>query len=250
MILEILKETLMRRRAVRRLHLAYLGVYAVVYIALSAVSSSVDPPQWGMWLFAWSGCAFPVLLTVGLFGGDIASGRMMQLVTKPISLGTLYLFRVFGVYIQCVIHLSICYGSIFLVSAWTNTATAGNLGPWFVASLLIAPAWMTLSATVSTFVSRDFNVAVVFIGAIATFMVLQSADVVGAIMGFPAMSKAVETIGIYAVPSVVLLCRLAMRPCAATEGFVAVIHPMVMTVLYAAIGIGILNQREFMRERE
>lgn len=250
MIGEIFKETLLRRRAIRRLHLAYPAVYAIVYIALSAVSSSADRPQWGLWLFAWSGCVFPVLLSVGLFGGDIASGRMMQLVTKPISWGTLYLLRVLGIYIQCAVHLSICYGSVFIADAWTNAAMAGSLGPWFLASLLIAPVWIALSATVSTFVSRDFNVAVVFIGAIAVFMVLQSADVLAAIAGIPPMSKAVEKVGVYGMPSVVLLFKLATRPWTAPEGIIAVIHPVLMTAVYAWIGTGILNRREFARERE
>ena len=249
MIGEILKETVVRRRAIRRLHLAYLAAYAAVYVSLSAVSTSADPPRWGLWLFVWSGCVLPVLLTIGIFGGDIASGRMMQLVTKPIALGTLYLFRFLGVYLQCVVHLSICYGSVFIVASWTDAQAEGTLGPWFLASLLISPVWITLSATVSTFVSRDFNVAVVFIGAIATFMVLQSADILAAIMSLPIMSEAVTVIGIYGMPSVVLLCKLGMRQCTGTEGIVAAVHPIVMATVYAAIGIVILNRREFTRER-
>lgn len=249
MIGAILRETVMRRRAIVRLHLTCLVVYGVVYVSLSALSSPASPPQWGMWLFVWSGCVLPVLLTIGIFGGDIASGRMMQLVTKPMSLGTLYLFRFLGVYLQCVVHLSICYGSMIFIAA-SNARTGGNLGSWFLASLLIAPVWITLSATVSTFVSRDFNVAVIFIGVIVTFMVLQSADALATIMGMPAISEAVEKVGIYGMPSLVLLCKLGMQQCTAMEWVVAVLHPVVMTAVYAAIGIAILNHREFMRERD
>lgn len=249
-ISEIFKETLMRRSAIRRLHLGYLVVYAVVYASLSVASPSTNPPRWGMWLFVWSGCVFPVLLTMGIFGGDIASGRMMQLVTKPMSLRALFLWRCLGVYIQCVVHLSISYGFIFIAASRTNAHVAGDLGSWFLASLVIAPVWIALSATVSTCVSRDFNVAVVFIGAIAIFMILQATDAFAAIMDMPALSRAVEVIGIYCLPSVVLLCKLGMRQSTGVETVLAVVHPVVITALCATIGIVILNHREFTRERD
>jgi ABC-type transport system involved in multi-copper enzyme maturation permease subunit len=248
MIVEVLKETVFRRRFIPMLHGLYLGIYIMVYTIFYLLPSETG--QWELWLFIWSGCLFPVLLTAGLFGDDIANGRILQLVIKPVSLGSLYLLRVLGVFVQCVVHLAVCYLLLFVVYRITGQEAKGHLGLWFLASVLISLTWLMLSASISTFLLREFNVAMILIGGIVVFMLWQSASIVASIADWPAISKVADGILIYGVPPVALLFRLGMQRYGMAGSFVVTLHAIAMAVLYAIIGIVILTHREFVRKRE
>jgi len=248
MIFEVLKETFLRRRFIPMLHVLYVGVYIMVFTIYYLLPSK--SPQWGLWLFVWSGCLFPVLLTAGLFGDDIASGRILQLLIKPISLGTLYLMRVLGVFIQCMIHLTVCYLMLFIMYLCTEQQATGHLGLWFLASVLISLTWLMLSASISTFMLREYNVVTVLIGSIVVFMLWQSASIVASILDWPTVSKVADGIMIYGVPPVGLLFRLGMQKYSTTGGLAVTLHAVAMAVMYAVFGIVILTHREFVRKRE
>ncbi len=248
MIVEILKETVFRRRFIPMLHGLYLGIYITIYIIFFLLPSETG--RWELWLFIWSGCLFPVLLTAGLFGDDIASGRILQLLIKPISLRTLYLLRVLGVFIQCVVHLAVCYLLLFIVYRITGQETKGHLGLWFLASVLISLTWLMLSASFSTFLLREYNIVMVLIGSIVVFMLWQSASTVAVIMGWSALSKLADGIMIYGVPPVALLFRLSMQKYSMAGSIVVALHTVAMAALYAIVGIVILTHREFLRKRE
>lgn len=248
MIAEVLKETIFRRRFIPVLHMLYLGVYIMIYTVYHLLPSETG--QWELWLFIWSGCLFPVLLTAGLFGDDIAGGRMLQLVIKPISLGTLYLLRVLGVFIQCVIHLAVCYLLLFIVYRITGQEAKGHIGLWFFASVLISLTWLTLSASFSTFLFREYNIVMVLIGSIVVFMLWQSASTVAAITGWSALSKLADGMMIYGVPPIALLFRLSMQKYGITGSVAVTLHAVIMAALYVIVGIMILTHREFVRKRE
>ena len=248
MIVEVLKETVFRRRFIPMLHGLYLGVYITIYVIFYLLPS--ETAQWELWLFIWSGCLFPVLLTAGLFGDDIASGRILQLVIKPTSLATLYLLRVLGVFIQCVVHLAVCYLLLFIVYRINGQEAKGHLGLWFLASVLVSLTWLMLSASFSTFLLREYNVVMVLIGSIVVFMLWQSASIVASLAGWPAVSKVADGILIYGMPPIALLFRLAMQRYSITGCVAVTLHAVVMAVLYAIAGIVILTHREFVRKRE
>lgn len=248
MIFEVLKETFLRRRFIPVLHVLYVVVYIIVFTIYYLLPSKST--QWELWLFVWSGCLFPVLLTAGLFGDDIASGRILQLLIKPISLGMLYLMRVLGVFIQCMIHLALCYLMVFIMYLFTEQQAKGHLGLWFLASVLISLTWLMLSASISTFMLREYNVVVILIGSIVVFMLWQSASIIASIADWPVISKAADGIMIYGVPPVVLLFRLGMQKYSTAGVLAVILHAVAMAVLYAFVGIVILTHREFVRKRE
>ena len=248
MIIEVLKETVFRRRFIPMLHVLYLGVYIMIYAIFYLLPS--ETAQWELWLFVWSGCLFPILLTAGLYGDDIASGRVLQLVIKPISLGTLYLMRALGVFIQCIVHLAVCCFLVFIMYLITEQEVKGHLGLWFLASVLASLTWLMLSASFSTFLLREYNVIVVLVGSIVVFMLWQSASIVASIADWPAISKIADGILIYGVPPVALLFRLGMQKCSMAGGVAVTVHAVAMAVLYAIVGIVILTHREFVRKRE
>ena len=93
---ELIMETVLRKTFIRVLHIAWLGTYAAIFLI-------AFPPElwnWGAFLFGWSGCLLPLLLSAGIFGNDIASGRITLLVTKPVRLRDLYLYRLLGLSLQ------------------------------------------------------------------------------------------------------------------------------------------------------
>lgn len=245
---EVLKETFLRRRFIPMLHVLYVVVYIMVFTIYYLLPSK--SPQWELWLFGWSGCLFPVLLTAGLFGDDIASGRILQLLIKPISLGTLYLMRVLGVFIQCVIHLAVCFLMLFIMYLLTEQQAKGHIGLWFLASVLISLTWLMLSASISTFMLREYNVVVVLIGSIVVFMLWQSASIVASIADWPVISKAADGFMIYGVPPVGLLFRLGMQKYSTAGSLAVTLHAVTIAALYTVIGIVILTHREFIRKRE
>ena len=248
MIYEVLKETFLRRRFIPMLHVLYMVVYIMVFTIYYLLPSKST--QWELWLFVWSGCLFPVLLTAGLFGDDIASGRILQLLIKPISLGTLYLMRVLGVFIQCVIHLTVCFSMLFIMYLLTEQQARGHLGLWFLASVLISLTWLMLSASISTFMLREYNVVLVLIGSIVVFMLWQSASIIASIADWPVISKVADGFMIYGVPPVGLLFKLGTQKYS-TAGVLAVtLHAVAMAALYIVIGIVVLTHREFIRKRE
>jgi ABC-type transport system involved in multi-copper enzyme maturation permease subunit len=248
MIVEVFKETVFRRRFIPMVHMLYMGVYITIYIIFYLLPSETG--QWELWLFIWSGCLFPVLLTAGLFGDDIASGRMLQLLIKPISLRTLYLMRVLGVFIQCVVHLAVCYLLLFIVYRITGQEAKGHLGLWFFASVLVSLTWLMLSASFSTFLLREYNIVMVLIGSIVVFMLWQSASTVAAITGWSALSKLVDGMMIYGMPPIALLFRLSMQKYSMAGSIAVTLHAVSMAALYAIVGIVILTHREFVRKRE
>jgi ABC-type transport system involved in multi-copper enzyme maturation permease subunit len=248
MIAEVLRESLFRRRFIPLLHIVYLGVYLLVYGIFCVIPSG--PTRWGLWLFIWSGCLLPVLLTAGAFGDDIASGRILQLVTKPVSLGTLYVLRALGVFIQCAVHLAVCYSLVFVLHSLTGQGGQESLGPWFLASLLASLAWLTLSCSLSTFLLREYNIVVIMIGSILVVMLWQSVVVVASVANWPMVSEVANGVVVYGMPPVVLLLRLGMQKYNLVGGLAVGAHALGMATLYAAIGILILTHREFLRRRE
>ena len=254
MIGEIIKETCLRKRFIPRLHVTYVVTYLAIYLVsygmhLLTPDSSYST-QWGLWLFAWSGCLFPVLLTAGIFGNDIDSGRMLQLATMPVSLGWLYTLRVLGMFIQCLVHLAVCFSLIFVMQSLTGYATEKNLGSWFLASLLISLTWLTLSTTLSTFLMREYNVVVIMIGSIVIFMLLMMINTAAALADWSALSETATKIAKYGIPPVIMLFNLGMQKCSITGGIVAAIHAIGIALFYAIVGIVILNHMEFVHKRE
>lgn len=107
-----------------------------------------------------------------------------------------------------------------------------------------------LSAFLSTFLLREYNVIMILIGSILGFMLWQSATIVAPIADWPAVSEAANRIVIYGMPPVILLFRLGMQKYSMAGCVAVTLHAVAMAVLYAIVGIVILTHREFVRKRE
>ena len=62
-----------------------------------------------------TGFFLPLSLTAGIFGDDIASGRISVLATRPIELRDIYLYRLLGLSLQGAVHLLLAGGGICLL---------------------------------------------------------------------------------------------------------------------------------------
>ena len=130
---ELIKETLLRKRFILLLHVGWFIMYGLLFF--------IDFPQeswnWGGFLFGWSGCMLSLLLSAGIFGDDIASGRICVLIIKPLWPGELYLYRLIGLSLQALVHLLISSAIILTLHSATGRGTIDNLGIWILASWLI-----------------------------------------------------------------------------------------------------------------
>ena len=149
----LIAETFLRKRSILLVHLAWLGGYAPLFLI-------PFPPgtwQWGGFLFGWSGCALALVLSSGIFGNDIASGRIRLLVTEPVRLWELYLYRFLGQSLQAAVHLLLAGALVLLLHGLTGRGEIDRFVLWLLASWLIFNAWAALSTSVSVVVSRENN---------------------------------------------------------------------------------------------
>ncbi len=236
----LIAETLLRKRFIVVLHIAWLATYAAIFLI-------PFPPElwnWGGFLFGWSGCMLPLLISAGIFGDDIGSGRIGLLVTKPIRSFELYAFRLLGLSLQGGIHLIIAGLLIFGLHRLTGRGNGEHLATWTLAAWLIFNTWAALSTSVSVAVKRERNAMLVFFGAGMVF-----------VMGSMAMSffpKAIATkvfIGVirYAGPPVEFLVQLAKVEHSFVRSLGDVAHSLTLTLIYASLGILLLGMREFKR---
>jgi len=231
-------ETFRRRQAILIIHLAWLGAYAPLFLI-------PFPPkawQWGGFLFAWSGCLLPLALSAGIFGHDIASGRMRLLATEPVRLWEFYLYRLLGLSLQAAVHLLTAGTLILVLQRLTGRGNIDRFAVWLLASWLIFSAWAALSTSVSVVVSREHNSTLVVLATIAaTFplymLLLFFEDSIG--------TKIYIVVLRYAGPPVELLVRLGRGRCSLPGGLGSIAHSLLLTAFYAAIGILLLNRREF-----
>jgi hypothetical protein len=75
---ELIKETFSRRGYIWIVHIVWLALYGMFWWLFLP-----SGPEFGRFIFIWGGFFLPLALTAGIFGDDIASGRICVLVTKP-----------------------------------------------------------------------------------------------------------------------------------------------------------------------
>ena len=80
----LIAETFLRKASIRFMHLCWLGTYAAIFL----IPLPPEAWQWGGFVFAWSGCLLALALSAGIFGDDIASGRIRMMVTEPSACGS------------------------------------------------------------------------------------------------------------------------------------------------------------------
>jgi ABC-type transport system involved in multi-copper enzyme maturation permease subunit len=239
----LIMETLCRRTYLRIIHAAWFGIYAAVFL-------SPFPPDrwnWGTFVFVWSGCLLPLLLSAGIFGNDVASGRISFLITKPVRLGELYIYRLIGLSLQAAIHLIAVGALILILHRFTNRGTTENFFAWLLVSWLIFNTWAALSTTLSVVVKREHNAMLLFF---ATTVVIFGVSYVASF--YPDHRLTTVFLGLvrWACPPVELMGRIALGLTSLWQSIENVAHSLMLTVLYVVIGIILLGRREFKYARE
>ena len=237
---ELIMETVLRKTFIRVLHVAWLATYAAIFLI-------PFPPElwnWGAFVFGWSGCLLPVLLSAGIVGDDIASGRISLLITKPLRLGDLYLYRLFGLSFQGTVHIAVAGALIFGLHRLTNRGSIEYFAVWLLASWLIFNTWAALSTTLSVVVKRERNAMLLFFGTGIIYFA------VGALMHFFPDSRGTALFhGVvrWAYPPVEFLSELGMAKHTFGRSVGDVGHALVLTALYGALGMFLLGRREYKR---
>jgi len=240
---ELMKETLLRKTYIRIVHISWFATYGLLFI----IPFPAEVWNWGSFLFAWSGCLLPLLLSAGIFGDDIASGRISVLITKPLWLGELYIYRLMGLSLQAVLHLVISGCVIFILHSATGRGNMNNLGLWILSSWLIFNAWAALSTSFSVVVRRANNsmllfVAIGFVYFLAGILMTYSRKDTATVMFLGALK--------YACPPFELLFKLANGKYGMIKSVACVMHSLVLTAVYSIVGIIILSKRQFVCERD
>jgi len=232
---ELLKETFLRKSYLPVIHLIVFAIYLLLYVPANL------PVEWGRLLFVCSGLLLPLVLTQGIFGDDIASGRIRVLVTKPLQTGELYLWRLLGVSVQWIGH-ALCGATIILVlHAVTNKGKLDNFALWCLCSGILYATFASLSMTVSICVTggRNFMVLVFGIVLLGTISVLAGPHPTYASDSLVAIIK-------HVFPPVQLLFQLANSK-TPLPGHIAVrvLHGGILIGAYTLIGTVLLHTREF-----
>jgi hypothetical protein len=249
---ELMKETFFRRTYVWVAHLGWLALYGLFWWLFIP-----DPDEMGRFILVWGGCFLPLALSAGIFGDDIASGRICVLVTRPFWLGELYIYRLLGLSLQAAVHLVLAGGVIVALHVAMHTGRTDGIGLWLVASWLLFNTWAALSTTVSVVVNRAFNSLLLLVLVVAGY------SMVNLLMGY-LRQVATRTVFMgfirYFWPPFELLHKFArgeygkyaltVGPLSVAQSVACVLHSLVLTVAYCVVGIVMLGRRQFSRIRD
>jgi ABC-type transport system involved in multi-copper enzyme maturation permease subunit len=234
----LMAETFLRKSSIGFVHACWLGTYAAVFL----VPMPPGTWQWGGFVFVWSGCLLPLAISAGIFGDDIASGRIRMVATEPIRLWELYVYRFLGMSLQAALHLLIAGAVILLLHSITGRGGVDHFAAWLLASWLIFNTWAALSASLSVVVSRDHNSMLLIL---ATIIAVFPLYMLLLFFEHSVATKVYQGILRYAAPPVELLVRMSLGKCSLAGGIVSIACSVVLTALYGAAGIRLLNRREF-----
>ena len=240
---ELMKETLLRKTYIRIVHISWLAIYGFIFL----IPFPPETWSWGPFLFAWSGCLLPLLLSAGIFGNDIASGRISILITKPLHLGELYIYRLMGMSLQAFLHLVISGCVIFILHGVTGRGNINNLGLWILSSWLIFNTWAALSTSFSVVVRRGNNSMLLFV--LIGFTFFFTSFLVSFIPDYTA-TVVLKVVLKYICPPIELLVNLAGGKYSLIQNLGCVMHSLVLTALYSIVGIIILIKRQFACESD
>ena len=236
---ELLKETFCRKLYIWMMHISWLVFYGLVYTLFRP-----EAEKFGQLIWICSGCFLPLLLSAGIIGDDIASGRIRVLIAKPFWLGDLFVYRLIGLSLQAAVHLVLAFLLLTLLPSLTGGDGIENLGSWLVAAWLLFNVWAALSTTVSVVVGRGYNSLFLFV---ALVFVLLTVDLLRLHIRQYHNSGAKMILDVlkYTCPPFVLLNKLAAGEYGLFQGAATVAHSFVLTLIYGGFGVFLLHKRQF-----
>ena len=237
----LIMETMLRKRSIFIIHVSWLLTYAALFLIPFPDKMGWN---WGIFLFGWSGCLLPLLLSSGIFGDDIASGRISLLVTKPIKPVELYSYRLVGLSLQVTIHLVAASAVILSLHYLTGRGEVNRFATWLIVAWVVFHAWAALSTSLSVVLPRANNSMLLFVlGALSFYLVAM----LSVLLPHELYTKVFTGTVRYAGPPVEFLSKVGTGQFDALHSLGSVAHSLVLTATYCALGILILSRREFKR---
>jgi ABC-type transport system involved in multi-copper enzyme maturation permease subunit len=247
-----MKETFFRKMYVYIVHLSWFAVYGLFFMLLEP-----EKDDFYRILLLWGGFILPLALSAGIFGDDLASGRICVLATRPFWLGELYIYRLLGLCAQAAMHFAIAGGLLLIIHRFTGIGNIDNLGSWLFSSWLLFSTWAALSTSLSVLVKRAYNFVFLLAGVLFFFFL-------NGILSWTSpddtMTKVINAFVKYVCPPFGLLGKMARGEYAkyslivgqysAIKAVACVTHALILTVFYGLIGVLILNRRQFTCSRE
>jgi len=249
---ELIKETFFRRTYIWVVHLVWLALYGMYWWLFLP-----DLADWGRFVLIWGGLLLALALSAGIFGDDIASGRICVLATKPFWSGYLYIYRMVGLSLQAAVHLLLAGCLIIVLQSLTRRVNMNGLALWLLASWLLFNACAALSTSLSVVVERAFNSLVILFFAVTGYVIvaLLASELRG--QSEPPMLQEIIR---YACPPFELLQKFAggehgqysltFGRFSTTKAAACIVHALVLTIAYSTIGIVLLCRRDFSRVRD
>ena len=235
---ELIKETLLRKSFVPVIHLVWCCLYCFVAHVTSDQDDVLERIP-----FIFGGLLLPAILSMGILGNDIASGRIVVLVTKPLPFFELYIWRYCGLVLQGFIHLVIAGVIVLVINRLFGYGSVEQLHVWLIASLLLFSAVAALSTTLSIIAKRNNNL-MILVGLL--LIVLAFKIHIAPVQSH--VTKCVDMIVRYGLPSVELLYRSAARECSFSQRLGTASYVLALTLMYIAVGVLLLTYKEFRRQ--
>ena len=249
---ELMKETLSRKLYIYIVHLCWFVTYGLLFTLRVQAAE-----HFHRILFMWGGFFLPLVLSAGIFGDDISSGRICVLATKPFWLGKLYIYRLLGLSVQGAVHFVITGGILLIVHGITGLGYIDDLYSWLFSSWLLFNTWAAISTALSVVVKRAYNfifllAALLFFGLLNSTLGWNNPD--------DSMTKIISAFVKYVCPPFKLLTRmvegeyskysLIVGKYSSIKAVACVVHTFVLTVSYSIVGILLLSRRQFTCSRE
>jgi ABC-type transport system involved in multi-copper enzyme maturation permease subunit len=249
---ELMRETFTRKSYIWVVHLVWLALYGGYWWLFVPTGQ-----EFGGFVFIWSGFFLPLALSAGIFGDDIASGRICVLVTRPFWLGQLYIYRLLGLSLQAAVHLVLAGALALGLHAALRRGDTQGLVQWLFATWLLYNACAGLSTSLSVVVGRAFNSLLLLLLVVTGYFLL---GLLVSHLRDQSASTALVNIIRYSLPPFELLSKLAggeygkysltVGRFSVAKSVACVAHTVILTAAYAAVGVILLSRREFSRTRD
>jgi ABC-type transport system involved in multi-copper enzyme maturation permease subunit len=249
---ELIKETFFRRTYIWGIHLVWLALYGIYWWLFFP-----DLPVLGRFVLVWGGFLLALALSAGIFGDDIASGRIGVLVTKPFWSGQLYIYRMLGLSLQGAVHFLLTGCLLIILQHLTRRPNMNGLALWLLASWLLFNTCAALSTSLSVVVARAFNSLLLLIVTLTGYVIITL--LMSELQGQSEPSMLQKFIQ-YACPPFELLQKFAggehgqysltFGRFSITKTAACVVHSLMLTIAYSTIGIILLCRRDFSGARD
>jgi hypothetical protein len=247
-----MKETFFRRTYIWIVHVIWLALYGAFWWMFLP-----EAPEFGKFLFIWAGFFLPLALSAGIFGDDIASGRICVIVTRPFWTGELYIYRLLGLSLQAAVHLLLAGAIVLTLHAIMRKGRVDDLGVWFLATWLLFNTCAALSTSLSIVVGRAFNSLLLLVVIVTGYFLVTLLAIY--LRRQPSTDALVSFIR-YPWPPFELLYKFArgeyeqyalmVGKYSVAKSLACVVHSLMLTVVYSIIGIVLLSRRQFSRVRD